>query len=79
VLAVLGARRLLRLSLGRAALRSGAPGRRPSLWRMPLFGGEPPGAEMRELQPHFARDGQGGGPDVAPPAEGRSGGRANCR
>ena len=59
VLAVLGARRLLRLSLGRAALRAGPPGRRPSLWRMPLFG-EPPVAESRELQPQLARDGPGG-------------------
>jgi len=62
VLAVLGARRLLRLSLGRAGYRSWPPGRRPSLWRMPLFG-EPPAAEFRELQP--ARDGRGG-PDERP-------------
>ncbi len=67
VLAVLGARRLLRLSLGRAALRAGPPGRRPSLWRMPLFG-EPPAAEVRELQP--AQDGRGR-PDGAQP-EGRA-------
>jgi hypothetical protein len=65
VLAVLGARRLLRLSLGRAALRAGPPGRRPSLWRMPLFG-EPPAAEFRELQPQLAQDGRGR-PDGAPP------------
>jgi hypothetical protein len=65
VLAVLGARRLLRLSLGRAGLRAGPPGRRPSLWRMPLFG-EPPAAEFRELQPQLARDGHGR-PDGAPP------------
>jgi hypothetical protein len=65
VLAVLGARRLLRLSLGRAGLRAGAPGRRPSLWRMPLFG-EPPAAEFRELQPQLARDGRGR-PDGTPP------------
>jgi hypothetical protein len=64
VLAVLGARRLLRLSLGRAGLRDGPPGRRPSLWRMPLFG-EPPAAEFRELQPQLARDGRGG-PDERP-------------
>ena len=64
VLAVLGARRLLRLSLGRAGLRAGPPGRRPSLWRMPLFG-EPPAAEFRELQPQLARDGRGG-PDELP-------------
>jgi hypothetical protein len=64
VLAVLGARRLLRLSLGRAG-RAGPPGRRPSLWRMPLFG-EPPAAEFRELQPQLARDGHGR-PDGAPP------------
>jgi hypothetical protein len=58
VLAVLAARRLLRLSLGRAGLRAGLPGRRPSLWRMPLFG-DPPAAESRELQPQFAADGSG--------------------
>ena len=65
VLAVLGARRLLRLSLGRA----GPPGRRPSLWRMPLFGADPPAAEFRELQPHFARD-RHGGAEGPPAAEG---------
>ena len=65
VLAVLGARRLLRLSLGRAGLRAGPPGRQPSLWRMPLFG-EPPAAEFRELQPQLAQDGRGR-PDGAPP------------
>jgi hypothetical protein len=64
VLAVLGARRLLRLSLGRAGLRTGPPGSRLSLWRMPLFG-EPPAAEFRELQPQLARDGRGG-PDERP-------------
>jgi hypothetical protein len=64
VLAVLGARRLLRLSLGRAGSRAGPPGRRPSLWRMPLFG-EPPAAEFRELQPQLTRDGRGG-PDERP-------------
>jgi len=63
VLAVLGARRLLRLSLGQAGLRAGTPGRRPSLWRMPLFG-EPPAAEFGELQ--HAQDGRGR-PDGAPP------------
>jgi len=68
VLAVLGARRLLRLSLGRAGLRAGPPGRRPSLWRMPLFG-EPPAAGFRELEPQLARDGSGG-PD-GPPEDGR--------
>ena len=67
VLAVLGARRLLRLSLGRAGRRAGPPGRRPSLWRMPLFG-EPPAVEVRELQP--AQDGRGH-PDGAQP-EGRA-------
>jgi hypothetical protein len=69
VLAVLGARRLLRLSLGRAGLRAGPPGRRPSLWRMPLFGAEPPAAGFRELEPHFARDRRGGA-DGPPAAEG---------
>ena len=65
VLAVLGARRLLRLSLGRAGLRAGPPGRRPSLWRMPLFG-EPPAAEFRELEPQLAQDGRRRA-DGAPP------------
>ncbi len=55
ILAVLGARRLLRLSLGG---RSWPGGRRPSLWRMPLFG-DPPAAGFRELEPQLARDGHG--------------------
>lgn len=72
VLAVLGARRLLRLSLGRAGLRAGPPGRRPSLWRMPLFG-EPRAAEFRELQPQLAaRD--GGRRAEGPPADGAASG-----
>ena len=72
VLAVLGARRLLRLSLGRAGLRAGPPGRRPSLWRMPLFG-EPPAAEYRELQPQLAQDGRGRPDGAAPDGQAASG------
>ena len=57
VLAVLGARRLLRLSLGRAGLRAGPQGRRPSLWelteRMPAcsYMGASPSIRVRRPSP----------------------------
>lgn len=72
VLAVLAARRLLRLSLGRAGLRAGLPSRRLSLWRMPLFGEPPAARPHEELQPQLARDGRGGpeGPDPDGPGRG---------
>ena len=38
VVALIGARRLLRLTLGRLEVLAGGPGRVPSFWRVPLFG-----------------------------------------
>lgn len=38
VLAVIGARRLLRLTLGRLELLAGSPGPVPAFWQVPLFG-----------------------------------------
>jgi hypothetical protein len=38
ILAILGARRLLRLTIGRIRSREGLVGPVPSLWRIPLFG-----------------------------------------
>jgi hypothetical protein len=38
VVALIGARRLLRLTLGRLEVLAGAPGPVPSFWRVPLFG-----------------------------------------
>ena len=38
VVAILGARRLLRLTIGRIRSREGLAGPVPSLWRIPLFG-----------------------------------------
>ena len=38
VAAILAARRLLRLTIGRIRTREGLPGPVPSLWRIPLFG-----------------------------------------
>ena len=40
VIAILGARRLLRLTIGRIRSREGLIGPVPSLWRIPLFGPE---------------------------------------
>jgi hypothetical protein len=39
--AVIGARRLIRLTVGRLELLNGAPGPLPPFWRVPLFGGYP--------------------------------------
>jgi hypothetical protein len=41
VVAVIGARRLLRLTIGRLELLAGSPGPVPSFWRVPLFGDSP--------------------------------------
>jgi hypothetical protein len=38
VVALIGARRLLRLTIGRLELLAGTPGPVPSFWRVPLFG-----------------------------------------
>ena len=40
VIAIIGARRLLRLTIARIRSREGLTGRVPSLWRIPLFGPE---------------------------------------
>ena len=41
VLALIGARRLLRLTIGRLELLSGFPGPVPAFWQVPLFGDAP--------------------------------------
>ena len=41
VLALIGAGRLLRLTIGRLELLSGFPGRAPAFWQVPLFGDAP--------------------------------------
>jgi hypothetical protein len=41
VAALIGARRLLRLTIGRLELLAGAPGPVPSFWQVPLFGDSP--------------------------------------
>lgn len=41
VVALIGARRLLRLTVGRLELLAGAPGSAPSFWQVPLFGDYP--------------------------------------
>ncbi len=41
VVALVGARRLLRLTIGRLELLAGAPGPVPSFWQVPLFGDSP--------------------------------------
>ena len=41
VVALVGARRLIRLTAGRLDLLSGAPGPVPPFWRVPLFGEYP--------------------------------------
>jgi hypothetical protein len=41
VLALIGARRLLRLTVGRLELLAGTPGPVPAFWQVPLFGDAP--------------------------------------
>jgi peptidoglycan/LPS O-acetylase OafA/YrhL len=41
VVALIGARRLLRLTIGRLELLAGSPGPVPSFWQVPLFGDAP--------------------------------------
>lgn len=41
VVALIGARRLIRLTAGRLELLSGVPGAVPAFWRVPLFGDHP--------------------------------------
>jgi hypothetical protein len=68
VLALIGARRLLRLTVGRLELLTGTPGPVPSFWQVPLFGGAP--GSYRSLlrkSPDLAGPdaGSAGGPEFA--------------
>ncbi len=54
-LAIYGARRLLRLTIGMVTARQGRPGRVPPLWRIPLFG-DSSAETFRDLMPPMARD-----------------------
>jgi hypothetical protein len=49
VLAVLVARRLLRLTIGQVIKYEGGTGRMPSLWKLPLFGPEPDCSPVENL------------------------------
>jgi len=62
--ALIGARRLLRLTVGRLELLAGEPGPVPSFWQVPLFG-DCPGSYRTLLRkpPGLA------GPDVKPAAK----------
>jgi hypothetical protein len=51
VVAILGARRLLRLTIGRIRSREGLVGQVPSLWRIPLFGAEEGGLRRDPVPP----------------------------
>ena len=51
VVAILGARRLLRLTIGRIRSREGLVGQVPSLWRIPLFGPEEGGLRRDPVPP----------------------------
>jgi len=63
-LAIAGARRLLRLTIGMLTARQGRDGAVPPLWRVPLFG-DTPAATVRELFPHAAQQaGRKAGPDT---------------
>jgi hypothetical protein len=55
-LAIYGARRLLRLTIGMVTARPGRQGRVPPLWRIPLFGDSPAGT-VRDLIPRITQDG----------------------
>jgi len=54
-LAIAGARRLLRLTIGAITAQQGRPGGVPPLWRIPLFS-ESPAPAWRDLLPHIARE-----------------------
>ena len=51
VIAIIGARRLLRLTIGRIRSREGLTGPVPSLWRIPLFGPEEGGLRREPVLP----------------------------
>jgi hypothetical protein len=52
-LAIAGARRLLRLTIGMVTDGQGQPARVPPLWRIPLFG-DGPAETIRDLLPHVS-------------------------
>jgi hypothetical protein len=54
VAAVIGARRLLRLTIGRIRAHVGLPGPVPSLWRIPLFGYQEGGLTRDPVPPRRA-------------------------
>jgi hypothetical protein len=59
VAAILAARRLLRLTIGRIRSREGLPGPVPSLWRIPLFGYQQDGV-LHDPVPPASAHGQRG-------------------
>src|SRR5271170_8366054 len=59
VAAILAARRLLRLTIGRIRSREGLPGPVPSLWRIPLFGYQQDGVLHDPVPPASARGQRG--------------------
>ncbi|HTS96348.1 MAG TPA: hypothetical protein VMI33_06980 [Streptosporangiaceae bacterium] len=54
IIAILGARRLLRLTIGRIRSRDGLTGPVPSLWRIPLFGPQEGGLRREPVPPPSA-------------------------
>lgn len=63
VAAILAARRLLRLTIGRIRNREGLPGPVPSLWRIPLFGYQEGGVLRDPVPPGSSA------PPPSPPAD----------
>jgi hypothetical protein len=63
-LALIGARRLLRLTIGRLELLAGDPGPVPSFWQVPLFG-DAPGSYRTLLRRQPGRAGQDAEPKGA--------------
>ena len=59
VAAILAARRLLRLTIGRIRSREGLPGPVPSLWRIPLFGYQQDGVLYDPVAPGSAHGQRG--------------------
>ena len=66
VVALIGARRLLRLTIGRLELLAGAPGPVPSFWQVPLFGDCPGSYRSLLRRPPDLASGE---PDPAKDAE----------
>ena len=67
--AIIGARRLLRLTIGMVSLREGYPGPVPPLRKIPLFGPNPP-ENLRDLLSQLTRDpGTSARPDAEPQPE----------